>query len=96
MRLSALILASSLMTQGNDPVRWNKLLTALDEKLQMNLLSHVRKVAGYHFEGQELLYIEPATKEEEAFLKKEVVLQQLVLFAQEAVGVEQVKIRTAA
>ena len=82
------------MTKGNEPERWNKLLEALDEKLQMNLLGHLKRVAGYHFEA-ETLYIEPATAEEESFLKKDPVAHQLELFAQEVVKVEKVKIKSA-
>ena len=78
--------------KGNSPERWNKLLEALDEKLQLNLLDHLRKVAGYHFE-EDILYIEPTTSEEEDFFKRDAVFQQLQLFAQDVIKVDKVKIK---
>ena len=78
--------------QGNDPQRWNKLLNILDEKLQLNLLEHLRRVAAYHFE-EDTLYLEAATKEEEDFLNKGSVLQQIQLHAADALGIEKVKVK---
>jgi hypothetical protein len=78
--------------KGNDPKRWNQLLEALDEKLQLNLLEHLRRIAAYHFE-EDVLYLEPATPEEEEFLKKDAVLQQLQLYAIDILKVDKVKIK---
>jgi len=78
--------------KGNNPERWNKLQDALDEKLQLNLLGHLRKVTTYHFED-DTLYLEAATKEEEGFLRKDAVFHQLELFAQDVMKVDKVKIR---
>ncbi len=78
--------------KGNNPERWNKLLEALDEKLQLNLLEHLKRVASYHFE-EDILYLEPATKEENEFLRKDSTIQQLQLFAQDVIKVDRVKIR---
>lgn len=78
--------------KGNSPDRWKKLLDTVDEKLQLSLLDHLKKISAYHFE-EEILYLEPISKEEEEYLKKEVVLQQLELLAQDAVKVEKVKIK---
>ena len=79
--------------KGNNPDRWNKLLQALDEKLQLNLLDHLRKVPVYHFE-EDILFIEPASREEEDFFKKDAVFQQLQLFAQDVIRVDKVKIKS--
>lgn len=79
-------------TKGNDPERWKRLLDALDEKLQLGLLDQLRKVASYHFESN-VLYIEPASKEQDSYLRKESVFQQLELYAQDSIKVTSVKIR---
>ena len=78
--------------KGNNPERWNKLLDALDEKLQLNLLEHLRRVTTYHFE-EDILYLEANTKEEEEFLRKDSVFQQLQLIAQDVIKVDKVKIK---
>lgn len=78
--------------KGNDRGRWEKYLNALDEKLQLGLLDHLRKVAGYHFEG-DVLYIEPATAEEMTYLSRDPVLQQLQLHAQDSIGITEVRIK---
>lgn len=78
-------------TKGNNPELWETLLKALDEKLQLGLLDRMRRVAHYHFEG-DTLFIEPATEEEAAYLSKDSVFHHLELLAQDAVGVEKVKI----
>ncbi len=78
--------------KGNDPQRWNKLLAVLDDKLQLNLLEHLHRVAAYHFE-EDILYLEAASTEEEEYLKKDSVLQQLQLHAADALNVERIKIR---
>lgn len=73
--------------RGNGPERWNRLLEVLDERLQFGLLDRLKKVQAYHFEA-ELLFIEACSAEEERYLMRESVQQQLSLFAEE-VGAKQ-------
>lgn len=79
-------------SKGNNPELWEKLLNDLDEKLQLGLLDHLRRASSYHFE-EDVLYIEPGSPESEKYLTKHAVLQQLQLLAQDAVGVEKIKIK---
>jgi hypothetical protein len=83
---------SSSESKGNNPERWRKLLDVLDEKLQLGLLDKLRKVAAYHFE-EDILYIEPASPEEEEYLRKDTVFHHLELLAQDAIAVDRVKIK---
>lgn len=71
---------------------WEKLLTELDEKLQLGLLDHLKRIASYHFED-DILFVEPGTAEDEKYLTKDSVLQQLELLAQVACKVDRVKIK---
>ena len=80
-------------SKGNDPKRWEALLVLLDERLQLGLLGYVSRVSSYHFEG-EVLFLEPNSPADAAYLKRDAVLRQLELFAQEATKVEHVKIKT--
>lgn len=80
--------------KGNDPARWTKLLDGLDERLQLGLLDKLRKAVSHHFEKDTLL-IQPASVEDEEYLKKNQVLQQLEVLAQDIVNVEKVKIAPA-
>lgn len=79
-------------TKGNRPESWQKLLDELDEKLQLGLLDRLRRVSSYHFE-EKLLLIEPGNKEDEKYLSKDAVLQQLQVFASGTLNVEKVQIR---
>ncbi len=79
-------------SKGNNPALWNKLLEELDEKLQLGLLDKLRRVQAYHFESDTLL-LEAATEDDEAYLRKPATLTQLVVFAQGATGVKDVKIK---
>lgn len=81
--------------RGNLPERWNKFLESLDEKLQLGLLDRLRKIKAYHFE-EDVLFLEANTTEDEAYLSKDSVLQQLQLLAADAINVEKVKIRKLA
>lgn len=83
---------SSSSTKGNNPEKWDKLLRELDEKLQLGLLDHMKRVATYHFE-EDILYLEPANKDEEKYLLKDQVLHHLELLAQDILGVDKVKIK---
>lgn len=79
------------MAKGNDPQRWESLLKLLDEKLQLGLLDHLKKVNSYHFED-DTLFLEPASKEEAQYLARESVVQQLKLLAQDVVRITEVKV----
>ncbi|MCO6430928.1 MAG: hypothetical protein J5J00_08710 [Deltaproteobacteria bacterium] len=81
--------------KGNQPERWEKLLMALDEKLQLGLLDRLRRVTRYEFTKEsagEALIIETASAEDEEYLSKEPFFHQLELLAQDAIGVERVQI----
>ena len=81
-------------SKGNNPALWNKLLDFLDEKLQLGLLDHLRRVASYHFEA-EVLYVEPAGGDDLDYLSRPVMQQQLQLLAEEAVRVTKVVVKKA-
>lgn len=83
---------SSETSKGNRPEVWDKLLAALDEKLQLGLLERLRNAASYHFEA-DVLYIEPGDDDDAEYLSRDAVFQQLQLFAQDVTKVEKVKIR---
>jgi hypothetical protein len=78
--------------RGNDPERWEALLTALDDKLQLGLLEHLKRVNSYHFE-ESILYVECADVKDHAYLSKDAVLQQLRLLAEDSIKIEAVKIK---
>ena len=80
--------------RGNHPERWEKLLHELDEKLQLGLLDQLRKINSYHFEDDSLLLIEPSSPEQEKYLTKLFVLQQLEVLASECIGIKKVSIRS--
>lgn len=79
-------------SKGNDPERWEKLLEGLDEKLQLGLLGKLNKVAAYHFE-ESVLFVQPGSKEDEEYLRKDAVFQQFQLLAQDLIKIEKVAIR---
>lgn len=83
---------ASSKEKGNDPQRWQKLLESLDEKLQLGLLDYLQKAAGYHFE-EDTLFIEPANDTDHDYLSRDEIVQQLQLLAQDAVGIEKLKIK---
>lgn len=70
----------SSAARGNSPEKWDKLLAELDDKLQLGLLNPLRRIASYHFEGQ-TLHLEPGTADDQKYLEKESVRQQLAVFA---------------
>ena len=80
------------MAKGNNPELWDKLLAVLDDKLQLGLLEHMRRVTTYHFED-ETLFLEPGTADDCNYLSKETVFHHLQLLAQDAVKVERIKIK---
>ncbi|RMG42092.1 MAG: hypothetical protein D6719_07265 [Candidatus Dadabacteria bacterium] len=79
------------MEKGNNPEKWNSLLAFLDERLQFGLLEHLRRVESYHFED-DTLFIKAGSKNDERYLRKEPVLQQLTVIACETTGVKSVAI----
>lgn len=81
--------------KGNNAELWGKLLAELDDKLQLGLLDHLKRIASYHFEA-DVLYVEPGTAEDEKYLTKDSALQQLQLLAQVACKVDRVKIKKRA
>ena len=81
--------------KGNNPVLWKKFLADLDEKLQLGLLDRMRRVQAYHFES-DILFLEPGSKEDEAYLQKGAQFTQLCLLAQDSTGVSEVKFRPVA
>jgi len=80
------------VAKGNNPELWDKLLAVLDDKLQLGLLEHMRRVATYHFED-DTLFLEPGNPEDCTYLSKETVFHHLQLLAQDAVKVEKIKIK---
>lgn len=78
-------------SKGNSPEKWNKLLEELDDKLQLGLLDRLRRVTSYHFEGREL-FIETSSAEDQQYLEKDSVRQQLSVFAS-GVAVDFVSLR---
>ena len=77
--------------RGNNPERWERLLSDLDEKLQLGLLEHLKRVNSYHFE-EDILYIEPADAKDQEYLTKDAVLTQLKLLA-DCINVDNVKVK---
>ena len=80
-------------TKGNNPLLWDKLLVELDEKLQLGLLDKLRRIEAYHFEGDTLI-IEPSSAEDEEYLTRSATIQQLAVYAQDATGVQDVKVKS--
>lgn len=78
--------------KGNNPERWQKFLNVLDDKLQLGLLDQMQKIKTYHFE-EDTLYLEPQGDQEANYLAKDAVFHQLELLAQDAIGVDKVKIK---
>ncbi len=79
-------------SKGNNPELWEKLLNELDEKLQLGMLDYLKRIASYHFED-DILYLEPGSAEDEKYLSRDSVIQQLQLQAQVACRVDRVKIK---
>lgn len=80
-----------MASKGNNPELWNKLLEELEDKLQLGLLDHVRRVLAYHFEG-DVLIIEPANPQDKAYFEKPAITQTLKLFAEKVAGISKVRI----
>lgn len=78
--------------RGNNPERWEKFLTALDEKLQLGLLDYLKRVQSYHFE-EDVLFVVPGNADDLKYLQKDSVFQQLQILAQDATRVTTVKVK---
>jgi hypothetical protein len=78
--------------KGNNPEKWEKFLSDLDEKLQLGLLDFLKRVASYHFE-EDVLYIEPGSDEDNEYLSRHAVFNQLELLAQDSIQVDKVKLK---
>lgn len=79
-------------TKGNSQELWEKFLNLLDEKLQLGLLEHMRRVSAYHIED-DVLYINPGSEEDLKYLSKDAVFQQLQILAKDTLKVDRVKLR---
>ena len=77
--------------KGNDPEKWNKILAALDEKLQLSLLYHLRNIKSYHFED-DILYLEPSDSEAQKHLSQDRVSQHLEILVKEVVNIRKIKL----
>lgn len=77
--------------KGNNPQAWDKLLAVLDDKLQLGLLEHLRRVHTYHIEDQ-VLAIQAGNLNDQEYLLRDPVFHQLELLAQDAIKVEKLKI----
>lgn len=77
--------------KGNSPELWCRLLSELDEKLQLGLLDRLRRVEAYHFET-DILFIDPANPDDCAYLTRGATLQHLELLAQDATNIREVRI----
>ena len=83
---------TSSKDRGNNPELWQRLLDTLDDKLQLGLLDHLKRVASYHFE-EDILYIEPGNPEDAQYLNRPGVFQQLQIYAKHSIKAERVKIK---
>lgn len=77
--------------RGNNPELWERLLSELDEKLQLGLLDRLRRVGAYHFET-DILFIDPASVDDAQYLTKGHTLHQLELYAQDSTKIREVRI----
>lgn len=78
--------------KGNNPEVWEKLLATLDERLQLGLLDHLKRINSYHFEGS-VLFIEPGSNADFEYLNRKTVHQQFETFAKEVAKVERIEIK---
>jgi hypothetical protein len=79
-------------SRGNNPELWQKILMYLDDRLQLGLLDRLRRVSSYEL-SEPLLSIIPGSSEDERYLKKDAVLQQLRVLAADALGVTELSIQ---
>lgn len=81
--------------KGNSPEAWNGLLEGLDQKLQLGLLDHLKRVSSYHFEDN-ILTIEMAKESDFEYLTRSAVLQQLQIFVKDITGIEKTEVKEPA
>lgn len=79
-------------SKGNRPEQWQQFLDFLDERLQLGLLDHLKRVTSYHFEEQ-ILFIEPANEKDYTYLSQGAPFQQLKLLAEDCLKITEVKIK---
>lgn len=77
--------------RGNNPELWCKFLTVLDERLQLGLLEHLKRVASYHFEA-ETLYLKTDSDPDYQYLSKPAVVQQIEILATDILHIGKVVI----
>ncbi|MCB0330111.1 MAG: hypothetical protein KDD70_10615, partial [Bdellovibrionales bacterium] len=78
-------------SKGNRPELWEKFLDVLDDKLQLGLLDHMKRVISYHFES-DILYIQPSSDSDYQYLKEGAHFQQMEILAKAALEVDRVKL----
>lgn len=78
-------------SKGNNPILWQKLLDEVEDKLQLGLLDHLKRVAAYHFED-DLLIIAAANDQDREYFEKGTTIQTLKLFAEKVAQVGRVRI----
>ena len=78
-------------TKGNNPVLWARLLDEIEDKLQLGLLDHLRRVKAYHFED-DLLIIAPSTPQDREYFQKPAIQQTLKLFAEKVANIEKIRV----
>ncbi len=76
----------------NNNQRWQKFLDILDEKLQLGLLNHLRKVQNFSFDNDTLI-LEIENQIDLNYFKNEAFLQQLKVLAKDAISVKDVIIK---
>lgn len=78
-------------SKGNRPELWETFLNVLDDKLQLGLLDHMRRVTSYHFE-EDILYIQPRDNSDFDYLKEGPHFQQLEILAKATLQIDRVKL----
>lgn len=73
---------------------WQSLLAALDEKLQLGLLNHLKRCDSYDID-HDTLFITPANEADEEYLQREETVQHLLLIAEDSIGSKAIVIRSA-
>ena len=72
--------------------RLEALLDALDEKLQLGLLDHLKRSNSYSIED-DTLFVTPANETDEQYLRKHETIHHLLLIAEDSIGIKAVIIR---
>lgn len=77
--------------RGNDSNSWNSILEVLDEKLQLGLLDHLKRITSYHFEDSTLT-IEAGNQVDFAYLSRAEMFHQLEIFVKDRCKVDKILI----